>query len=272
MSHMWAESCHSLSTDNFTLLIINCKGCSKFSDALAIIYITTIPCNLKRKYANKCFLFCVWALRPVSHVVFWDCFSNQGMAGNKFYSLHVTRGSFITSWWGVSCFLQGLCKANTVESVAVSKWQAEGTKAPQDNIPQDEQPFFFLSCHRIVCRIVCSFSLKLCRQDCKHSSKYYVWTSSQGKPSEQGMPCYWYLTTVGTSCKSGAQRHIHCHKLRAAIKVQISASKNFPHRPSFTLQRRKQGLTYRVIGFHSIKDIPGSVSAFPHCVTEKQKQ
>lgn len=53
MSHVSTEMFHFLTTDNFKMLIMNCKPCSKCSEC-PDPNITTIQCSLKRKYTSKC--------------------------------------------------------------------------------------------------------------------------------------------------------------------------------------------------------------------------
>lgn len=124
-------------------------------------------------------------------------------------------------------FSNRLHEASTAESVAVSKWHVESTRDMIRGYTTRWTGFFF--------------PLKL-SQNCLQLSTQFLWEIQQmqlkilylniqtGKIQRAGnvlvLQYCWYLTTVRISCKSEAQWLINCYKLRAAIKLQISASMN----------------------------------------------
>lgn len=144
------------------------------------------------------------------------------MAGNKFSSLCMTRGSFIILLWEISHFLQGLCEASNF-----SWWLSanDRQKAQEHNemIYHNLNCLFFLlvSCHRKVCTCLHIFGEK----GSKYSSKYCSSTYSQGKYSKQS-------TTTGISplwelFASQEPKGMYIAISWAAIILQISTSKSF---------------------------------------------
>lgn len=124
-------------------------------------------------------------------------------------------------------FSSRLHEASTAESVAVSKWHVESTRDMIRRYTTRWTGFFF--------------PLKL-SQNCLQLSTELLWEIQQiqlkilylniqtGKIQWAGnvlvLHYCWYLTAVRISCTAEAQWLINCYKLRAAIKLQISASMN----------------------------------------------